>query len=217
MRSARKPLSRWEIVGAWLHVWTAPKGVDVPPVPKRKLALWGLVLVALLAVAAAIVVPPLQTGKREGAAERARDAAAARAAEHARLRADQRVHRAVAADEGDPVTALEGAITVDARARDKAGTIHGPVLGTECEPAGPHSASLPDTIVYKCFVRTAGGIPGQGGDVLSAGYSFVATVYTRTRKLAWCKQNPRADEKGSRGQADVPLSEECAGALVAVL
>ena len=30
-----------EIVGVWLHVWTAPRDVVIPPVPWRKLLLWG--------------------------------------------------------------------------------------------------------------------------------------------------------------------------------
>ena len=29
-----------EIVGVWLHVWTAPRDVEIPPVPWRKLAIW---------------------------------------------------------------------------------------------------------------------------------------------------------------------------------
>src|SRR3954465_3970614 len=91
--SAEPRLSRGEVVGAWLHLWPPPKGVDVPPVPWRKLALWGAVAVVVLGAAAAIAVPRIDERKKEGAADRAREAAVADNAERARLRADQRVHR----------------------------------------------------------------------------------------------------------------------------
>ena len=91
--SAEPQLTRWETVGAWLHVWTPPKGLDVPPIPWRKLALWGGVGLVVAGAAAAIAVPRIDQRKQEGAAERAREAAAADNAERARLRADQRVHR----------------------------------------------------------------------------------------------------------------------------
>src|SRR3954452_1683992 len=70
-------LTRWEIVGAWLHVWTPPKGLEVPPVPLRKLALWGLIGAIVIAAAAAIAVPKIAAARRKGAAELARDQAAA--------------------------------------------------------------------------------------------------------------------------------------------
>src|SRR4051795_1222250 len=85
-------LTRWETIGAWLHVWTPPKGLEVPPVPWRKLAIWGTVGVIVLGAAAAVAVPRIDASKKEGAAERARAQAVAAAAEAARLRADQAVH-----------------------------------------------------------------------------------------------------------------------------
>src|SRR5207244_3129423 len=91
--SADPSLTRWETVGAWLHIWTPPKGLEVPPVPWRKLALWGLVGAIVIGAAAAIAVPRIDKSKQQGAAERARQAAAADNAERARLRADQRVHK----------------------------------------------------------------------------------------------------------------------------
>ena len=210
-------LSRWEIVGAWLQIWTAPKGVEVPAVPWRKLALGAVVGAVVIGAAAAIVVPQVDQGKRIGAAERARAAAAADRAERARLRADQRVHSVTVPAGAGLATSLEAAITSDARARVRAKTITGPVLSTKCNPTSAGVAQFPQSRVYKCFVTTATGLRGEGRDVLGTGYPFVATIYTKRRRLAWCKQNPHADEKGSRGDVRVKMSPVCAGKLSQVL
>jgi hypothetical protein len=226
MPSATKPprtrLSRWEILGAWLRIWTPPKGLDVPPVPWRKVAMYGAAAAAFIAIAALLIVPPLNEGKRTGQAERARKEAAALAAERARLAADQRVHTlqvtpgAGAAAEGAMVAALEVAVTADARQRVKAGTIKGPVLTTGCERAGGAVVQFPQSSVYKCFVKTATGFKGQGADILGKGYPFIATIYPKAGKLAWCKENPQPDEKG-RQLVGVRLSPVCAGKLSEVL
>jgi type II secretory pathway pseudopilin PulG len=220
--SAPARLTRWEILGAWLHIWTAPKGLEVPPVPWHKVALYGLGAAALIGVALALILPPLNDAKRKGEATRARETAALLAAERARLRADQRVHtlRVTSAD-GAPVekalvAALETAITADARGRARRGTIKGPVLGTACEAGGKALTVFPQSRVYKCFVNTATGQPGQGGDVLGTGYPFVATVYTKAGRIAWCKENPKPDEKGRR-LLGVRMSPVCAGKLSAIL
>lgn len=220
--SAPARLTRWEIVGAWLHVWTAPKGLEVPPVPWRKVALYGLAATALVGVALALIVPPLNDAKRKGEATRAREAAALLAAERARLRADQKVHSLqVTSANGAPVekalvAALETAITADARDRARRGTIKGPVLGTACEAGGKAVIQFPQSRVYKCFVTTATGLRGEGTDVLGAGYPFVATVYTKAGRVAWCKENPQPDEKGRR-LLGVRISPVCAGKLSAIL
>src|SRR3954469_2810206 len=216
-RQAEPRLSRWEIVGAWLHVWTPAKGAEVPPIPWRKLAAWGTLGLIVLGAAAAIAVPKIDSGKKKGAAQRARDALAADNAERARLRADQLLHRAAAPAGTSLVSALEGAITRDAKARARSKTLDGPVLATKCEPASANVVQFPRSRVYKCFVRTATGLPGEGKDVIGTGYPFVATIYTTQRKLAWCKENPHADEKGSRGDVRVKLSAVCAGKLTQVL
>jgi hypothetical protein len=215
--SADLRLSRWELVGAWLHVWTAPKGIEVPPVPWRKLMLWGAVGLLVVSAAAAIAVPRIDERKKEGAAARAHAAAAADNAERARLRADQLVHRRSVPAGVGTVAALESAITADAKERAAAKTITGPVLSTHCQAAGAYVSEFPDSRVYKCFVKTETGLRGEGGDVLGTGYPFVATIYTKERMLAWCKENPHADEKGSRGDVRVRLSPACAGKLSEVL
>jgi hypothetical protein len=215
--SDRPRLTRWEVLGAWLHVWTPPKDIEVPPIPWRTIAVCGLVAAIVLAAAAAIAVPRIDQGKRHGAAERAREQAAADAAERARLRADQKVHRATVPAGADPVSTLETAIAKDAKARAAAKTIDGPVLSARCQPASTAVTQFPDSRVYKCFVETATNIKGQGNDVLGTGYPFVATIYTKKHQVTWCKENPHADEKGSRGDVRVRVSPVCAGKLTQVL
>jgi hypothetical protein len=116
-----------------------------------------------------------------------------------------------------PVAALEAAISADAKARVAAKTITGPVLSTRCEATGESVSVFPASRVYKCFVKTATGLRGQGNDLLGTGYPFVATIYSKERSLAWCKQNPHADEKGSKGDLRVKVSQVCAGKLSEVL
>ena len=219
MSSASRPkLTRWEIVGAWLRIWTPPKDVEVPPVPRRKLALWGLAGAIVVGVALALLIPPLESAKRKGAAERARETAATVAAEAKRLRADQRVHYATAAPGTDMVALLEARVLADAKARARARTIDGPVLSTKCTAASNYVIQFPSSRVYKCFVLTTSALQGEGNDKFGTGYPFVATIYTRTRRLAWCKENPRPDEK-TKGHslANVRLSPVCAGKLSEVL
>ena len=215
--SASPRLTRWEVVGAWLHVWTPPKGVEVPPIPWRKIAIWGSLGVIVLGAAAVYAIPKIDQGKKRGAAERAAEQAALNAKEVARLRADMRVHRLTVAAGADLVAALESAVQADAQARDAAGTIDGPVLSTKCEAATTNVVQFPDSRVYKCFVKTKANVPGEGGDILSTGYPFVATIYTKKRTLAWCKENPHADEKGSHGALRVKVSPVCSGKLSQVL
>jgi hypothetical protein len=210
-------LTRWEVVGAWLRIWTPPKGCEVPPVPWRAVGLWTLAVALVVAAGAAVAVPRIDHAKRIGAAELARKALAADNAERARLRRDQQVHRAEIPAGGSAVAVLEHSITADARARARAKLLSGPVLSTSCEPAAQAVAQFPGSRVYKCFVSTATGLRGEGRDVLGTGYPFVATIYAKRRELAWCKQNPHADEKGSRGDVRVKLSAVCAGRLRAVL
>jgi hypothetical protein len=210
-------LSGWETLGAWLHIWTPPKGVEIPAVPWRKLGLGTIVGLVIIGVGAAVAVPRIDEAKRAGAAKRAHEAAAADNAERARLRTDQRVHSLTVRAGLDLATSLEAAITADAQARVRAKTITGPVLSTKCNPTGAAVAQFPDSRVYKCFVKTATGLRGEGQDVLGTGYPFVATIYTKERRLAWCKQNPHADEKGSTGDLRVKTSPVCAGKLSQVL
>jgi hypothetical protein len=60
-------LGVFEKAGVWLGVWTAPKGVEVQRPSRRQVAIASALVLAVLAVLAALVLPPLESGKRSGA------------------------------------------------------------------------------------------------------------------------------------------------------
>ena len=148
------PLSRWEIVGAWLHIWTPPRDAQVPPIPWRKVAIAGAILAAGVAAFVAFAVPAIDTGKEEGAAKAARRQAAITAAERARLIREGRVHRGSAelpADLGARnapaqvaarhalVLSLQSAIQSDALARVRAGIAPRPDRRDDLPPVSQHA------------------------------------------------------------------------------
>src|SRR5215210_894753 len=79
-RMADRRLGRLETLGAWLGVWTPPRGAEVPPVPWRAVAAVAVLLVVAVGAAVALLAPGVR-GNREQAAERERVAAEQR---HAR-------------------------------------------------------------------------------------------------------------------------------------
>src|SRR3954454_667939 len=84
---------RLETLGAWLHVWTPRRGVDVPPPPpRRRLVLWTLAIGVPVAVALAGGLTPPAPAPDDQAASARREAAAVEARQLARLRAEQRPH-----------------------------------------------------------------------------------------------------------------------------
>lgn len=213
-----RPLTRWEIVGAWTHLWTPPRDAAIPPIPWRSLAIGALAAAAVTAVALALIIPPLEEGKRRGAAREARERAAFVAAAEKRLRADQMIQRASPGVAGAAlVDALERSITADANARTRAGKLDGPILGTKCEPAGKAAVIKPGTRVYRCVAATSSSRPAQLGVSISTGYPFVATIDHRKGTIAWCKTNPQPGEHHQTGIPHVDVSPACAGKLSEVL
>jgi hypothetical protein len=207
-------LGRLETVGAWLRIWTPPKDVEVPPVPTRKLAIAGIVGALVLAGAAAIVVPRIDSGKRAGARREARDLAARQRAERRRLAIDQRPHRGRAPAAASPaalVRDLELAITGDARQRVRRGQIDGPVQRTSCRRLEVSSEARLAHVLgrYTCMVTT-GVDRSVRGYPFETGYPFIATIRYRDRSFVWCKRNPRAGEGAGPGVA-AKLSRSCAG------
>jgi hypothetical protein len=108
-------------------------------------------------------------------------------------------------------------MTADATARVAHGKLGGPIVGTTCNPAGLTVVRYPHSRVYKCLVATGSNLPGEGKDRFAVGYEFVATIYTKTRRLAWCKTNPQPGEQTHGGLARVKLSPECAGVLAELI
>ncbi len=216
------PLRRWEIVGAWLHVWTPPRDAQVPPVP------WGKVAMATLGIAAAVVavvafaVPAIDRGKERSAAETRRRQAALVAAERRRLVREGRPRHgrsqrpaglearnvpAQVAARHALVLDLQSAIQADAQARIRSGRLRGPVAATTCRPypntptrrAAESDLSL-RTLPYECLAR-------RRADV-AFGYDFLAVANLDRFTFTWCKVAPSVGEAG-RALAVVPVAKAC--------
>jgi hypothetical protein len=204
-------LGRLETLSAWLGFWK-PRDVEVPPVPKRKLAIGAAVLVVLLGVAAAIAIPAIDSSKDESAAREQRESAEARAAERRRLRADQTAHHGrgePAHDQAGRLALLfrvRGSISSDAEARVRAGALTGPVLGVRCRPG----RSSGTRTAYTCTAVTRE-IPATGRNVPGvAGHPFVAVVDFDSGRYSWCKTNPPPGERVVPDPRDfVELPREC--------
>jgi hypothetical protein len=203
-----------EILGAWLHVWTPPRDVEIPPVPRRAAAL----LVAGIAVAIAfvflVIEPAVDSGKRADAERRA-------AAEHAALerrqaiaRRDQRPVTGAAAalapatspgERDELLTRVEAVITADANARQAAGTLESPTRSTSCEPLVELSSTR---AAFNCtaLIRE---IVGQG-EPGRLGYPFRAIVDFRSASWTFCKLNPISGEGSLPDpRTVVPLPATC--------
>jgi hypothetical protein len=206
---AAPPLSRFEVLGAWLHVWTPPRDARVPPVPWRRIGLWSAVTVVVLGIAAAIAVPLISSGKREGAARDARVRSAQRAAERARIELEQRVHRGRAtarAGRAAVYAAATAAVLADARARVKAGELDSAVSDIQCDRA--EGATAPGQ--YDCTAITGRIAKGERNAAGALGYPFRLKVDFAHARFVWCKQNPLPGEQVVPDPRQVvPLPKAC--------
>lgn len=207
-------LSRLEVVGAWLHLWTPPRGAKVPPVPWRRLILGGLLLSLVLGGAAALVVPRIDRAKdradRRESQRLARDRAAAR---RERVTEQRPVQGRAKAPAGGPpgaasvrdrqalLAGVERAITANTRLRVRHGKLDRAAIRTDCRPA---LSSAPR--------RGAERIPGKRSDVYDClavsrdiratrvsrggalGTPFRAVVDFRRGTYVFCKTNPSPGE-----------------------
>jgi hypothetical protein len=214
-RTARDPRRAHplEVVGAWLHVWTPPRDVDIPPVPWRKLAIGAAIAAVVLGAAGAVIVPKIDEAKRRSAARDRAALAAAAAAERRRILREQVPRRASGAAlrprRGASATAeiaartalvaqLERAISADAAARARRGELKGPTGETTCAPVAgwpPASDLRAPRGAFDCFTVTA---RIRATAVNSAGaiaYPFRAIVDWRSFRYVWCKTNPVPGEQ----------------------
>jgi hypothetical protein len=193
--------SVWEIVGAWLHLWTPPRDVEVPPVPWRKMALWTGVGVLVLGVALAIMIPRIDAGKESRNAQAAAHEAAARKANRERIIKLQQPRTGAFASlkpergassaqvniaRAQLITGLEGAVFADARKRAAAGEISkvtGPTTCTQAE-GSPRSGPLG---LFDCYVVVRK-VPKVATNVAgSIGYPFRAVVNYDNFTYAFCR------------------------------
>ncbi|HEV3228004.1 MAG TPA: hypothetical protein VGY97_00920 [Solirubrobacteraceae bacterium] len=222
---------RFEVLGAWLHVWTPPRGVVIPPVPWRRLAAGGVVGGLVLTGLGLWLVPRIEQAKRNESRREQRQVAVFSAQERTRLARDQQLHRSRAARlpslrapagahqrAAALVADLEASITADARARARAGSLGGPVARTECQPYPPSAAGagrrapagVAPASKYECVAVTGDIHAGTGNIAGVVGYPFWARVDLRTGTYLWCKINPLPGERAAGQQpASVPLPRPC--------
>jgi len=206
--------SRWEILGAWLRIWTPPRDVDIPPVPRRALAVVVLLCAAAIVFGLTVIAPAIDRSKQRGAARQARDDAAFERRERARLTLDQRPRTARAPQAARLHAARRDAqaraalladvrarIMRDARARVAAGTLEGTVRSVRCRYRAGESG--PPRVYLACLAvstQTA---------ALRIGQPFVVAGSLRDGRYAWCHENPRPAEGASGTSIAVPLPAAC--------
>ena len=193
--------SALEILGVWLHVWTAPRDVEVPPIPWRKLAIWTGVGALVLGIALAIMIPRINEGKSERAASAAAEQARVRALNRERVIKLQQPRTGefaalkpaagasaveVQSARQQFVTSIESAITADAQKRAATGEISKVQGPTTCT----HTAGTPESGpigVFDCYTVVRK-VPKVETNVAgSIGYPFRAVVNYSTFTYAFCR------------------------------
>jgi hypothetical protein len=213
-------LGRLEVLGAWLGVWTPPRGAVVPPVPWRPIAIGAALLAIVLLAAAALVVPGIVDDRRR-ADERAREAAQRRHAQ-ALETADREQRPRTGAGVADPgrgaaedrrIRAREALLAKahEALRADAAVRGAGEVQGLDCERFPRGSAPRPpvadlavERAVYQCVAVTSRF--GEGSEqegVIGIPFRLVAD-FSRGR-YAFCRVVPLSD----RDRLAHPLPDAC--------
>jgi hypothetical protein len=199
----------FEIVGAWLRIWTPPRDVDIPPVPWRKLAYGTAAAIVVIGAALAVLVPRIDSGKRSRAQQAAAFEEHAIAKNRARVVREQRAHHATGAALLPPagasapelqaaraklMTKVEASIMADAVARAHAGQIRAVEGPTKCTTTPGTQAGGPIG-VFDCFTVTRTIHRTSGGAAGSIGYPFRAVVDFKAFTYAWCKTEQFPGEK----------------------
>ena len=178
---------------------------------RKRLGLALLGAAVVLGALAAVIVPQLHTNERAAAARDRSAHAAFVKRTRAELAVDQRLRTAalpLRASAATIVPTLERAITRDARARVKAGTLRGPIIRTDCMPwaNNPRTGA---TLRFACTAVNAL-IPKTTQAAGIIGYPMWAKADTAHGRLYWCKLNPRPGEKAAGvGELSVPLDRRC--------
>jgi hypothetical protein len=190
-----------EILGVWLHIWTAPRDVEVPPIPWRKVALLTGIGALVVGIALAVMIPRINDGKAERARADAAEAARLRAINRERviklqqprtggfvaLKPEKNASPAeIASARAQLVTGVQAAITADARKRAATGEISKVQGPTTCTAAAGTPRSGPIG-VFDCYTVVRK-VPKVETNVAgSIGYPFRAVVNYSTFTYAFCR------------------------------
>ena len=196
---------------------------------RRRFAALGVaVAVAGLAVAVPLMLADASDREEREAAEHERVVAA----EIARLKRVQAPHRGSArqlrppagATQADVMRAraalvehVQDVITRDARARERAGELDGPITHTECGPIERRPDAVPAHLIaskklgrYDC-VAVKSDVRQHGKSVARLGHPFVTTLNFTTYTYTWCRTTPAQSERG-KALATVRLARACLAA-----
>lgn len=207
--------SRWEILGAWLGVWTPPRDVPIPPRPSpRRLAAAAALTLLVVGAALAVAVPRIDEAKDDRAAR----ASAAEAARDAARRADAvRIQRALfgasaAGTPGAQLTDARAAILADARARHAAGELGERPRAVTCARAA--GGARADLLRFSCVAVTSPIAGLAGGARRNLGYPFSLVLQPEPGRFAWCRTLPVPAE-GATGHSGVrvPQPAACRGGV----
>jgi hypothetical protein len=233
-RRQRDParLGRLETLAAWLHLWTPPRDLEVPPIPWRKVAIVAAVTVVVLGGAAAYAVPRIGESKREGEKRAQADLARRKAAERRRIITEQRPRHGRAtlpAENLSPseerrareelLARVERDITADARRRAASGELDARARRTDCLPSpssvkrlgGERDLSL-RVDAYDCVAVTHDIRANEVQNAGTIGFPFRVVVDFRRFTYAWCKTNPSPGEAAIPDPREVPrLPAACSG------
>jgi hypothetical protein len=194
-----------EVVGAWLHLWTPPRDVAIPPVPWRKLAIGFGVGAVVLGVALAVMIPRINEGKETRAAEARAQQAKADAANRARVIKLQKARSGSAAQLLPPAGAsatevsaaredflhrVESAITADAQARAAKGEMSRVKGPTTCSPVAAASEG-----VFDCYTVVRQVPKVETNAAGSIGYPFRAVLDYKDFSYAFCRVEQFPGEK----------------------
>jgi hypothetical protein len=194
-----------EVVGAWLHLWTPPRDVVIPPVPWRKLALGAGIGALVLGVALAVMIPRINDGKEKRAAQERVAEAKADAANRARVTELQKPRSGsasqllppagasateVSAAREDLLHNVESAITADAQARAAKGEMSRVQGPTTCAPvAGGREG------VFDCYTVVRKVPKVETNAAGSIGYPFRAVLDYEEFSYAFCRVEQFPGEK----------------------
>jgi hypothetical protein len=219
----RERVGVFERLGAWLGLWTPPRGVVVPPPPWRSIGIGAALFVVLAGAAAALAVPQI-ADDREADRSRSERAEAERRADFlAYVDREQAPRRGRAApDPGDGegaarreavrsalVSSAAADVARDARQRTgksierAADCRQFPRTLDGVEPAADLSRR---TAAYNCTaVTTRFGSESQAGGEGIIGIPFRVVVHFDSGRYAWCRIVPLGD----RDRLSIPLPDAC--------
>jgi hypothetical protein len=213
----RQRASWWEILGAWLRIWTPPRDVEIPS-PRRALIVAFVVIAAVAVAGVTLVAPAIDRAKKRGARERALEYEVARISREARLITEQRAHHGRApqvarlysagrraASLAALTVAARASVDRDVRARVARGALPGPIRRVQCSS---RSRELGARVHLDCLAVTAAHTHKRIHELL-LGHPFVVGASLRSGRYAWCKDNQKPAEGSFGNNIQIPLPGAC--------